>query len=69
MHMQDFFPDAIACDSINEGFDPLMEWLDMHPDRDVSEFAGWREVASSPRPLTAANSFAGNSGGELADPQ
>ena len=69
MQTQDFFPDAIACHSIDDGFGPLMEWLDTHPDRDVSEFAGWREVVSRPRPLTAATPPAENSGGELADPQ
>ncbi len=26
-----------------------MDWLDAHPDRDVSEFAGWREVTPESR--------------------
>ena len=48
---QNLFPDAFACQSIDEDFGPLMDWLDAHPDRDVSEFDGWREVFPDSSPL------------------
>ena len=50
MEQHDFFPDSVAYQSLEEGFHSLIEWLDAHPDRDVREFAGWRDMPSSPPP-------------------
>jgi hypothetical protein len=54
MEKQEFFPDAVAYQSIDEDFDPLVEWLDAHPDRDVTEFMGWREVVNTPHHFVMA---------------
>jgi hypothetical protein len=48
MEQQGRFPDALGSRSIDEGFGPLIEWLDAHPDRDVTEYPGWREAVSHP---------------------
>ena len=42
------FPDALGFRSIDAGFDLLGEWLDAHPDRDVTEYWGWREAGGQP---------------------
>jgi hypothetical protein len=51
---QPSFPDAVAYRLIDDGFDPLLEWLDAHPDRDVTEFVGWHPLVDSSPPLSRA---------------
>jgi hypothetical protein len=47
MEKPDYFPEAVAAQSIDEGFTLLMDWLDAYPDLDVTAFPLWRDAERS----------------------